>query len=67
MEKIGQTKGFYLGWLWDRIIICPVSAVPTSLGLGKEISGIVVYFFDMFVERVACCKDKLCRVERVAL
>jgi hypothetical protein len=43
--------------------MCPVSVVPTSPGLGNETAGIVVYFFDVFVERVACFKAKQWHVE----
>jgi hypothetical protein len=61
VDKIGQTKGFCLSWLWDKIIVCPASVIPPFPGLGREIAVIVVYLFDMFVELVAYVKDKLPR------
>jgi hypothetical protein len=53
VDKIGKTKGFYLSWLWDKIIVCPASVVPPLLELGREIAVIVVSLFDVLVERVA--------------
>jgi hypothetical protein len=59
LDRIGQTKGFCLSWLWDKIIFCLASVIPPFPGLGREIAVIVVYLLDMFVERVAYVKDKL--------
>jgi hypothetical protein len=67
VDKIGQTKGFCLSWLWDKIIVCPASVIPPLPGRGREITVIVVYLFDMFVELVAYVKDKLYHVELGAL
>jgi len=67
VDKIGQTKGFCLSWLWDKIIFCLASVIPPCPGLGREIAVIVVYLLNMFVGRVAYVKDKLCHVALGAL
>jgi hypothetical protein len=36
VDKIGQTKGFCLSWIWDKIIVCPASVIPPFLDLEER-------------------------------